>query len=244
MLRLVTTLLLCFPMLFPAKAQFSDSVHYHAALSVAGNINTTDKGQNMLFNNGVRLGIRQPCFELNNNTTWVYGLQQELLTNNDFNSTTDFNRFIWKHRLNGWGLANYNSSYSLKIINQYQAGAGLAYAFLDTKKMKFKVSDGLLLEHADILVSDTVRETYDTWRNSLRITGSFAFGSIGNISYSGFWQPSLQDGSDYIIRTAVSASVKLKKWLSFTAAFNYNRFNRTGKENALFTYGVTLENYF
>lgn len=227
----------------PVKAQFSDTLHYHTALALSGNINTTDQGQNMIFNNALKLGVKKERFELNSNTSWIYGQQRQLLTNNDFNSTLDFNRYICSPRFNYWGLANYNSSYSLKINNQYQAGAGVAYAFFDTKNFKLKISDGILLESSDIYRADTLREQYSTWRNSLRVTAKASW-SICTINYSGFWQPSLLDGNDYIIRSVISGSLKLKKWLNFTTAFHYNRFNRTGKENALFTYGITLENYF
>jgi hypothetical protein len=240
---LVKSILLVLIAAVPARAQFSDSVHYMAGLALSGNINTTDKGQNMVFNNGLRLGVKKEHLELNSNTSWIYGQQQQQLTNNDLNSTLDFNRFVFWPRFNYWGLANYNSSYSLKINNQYQAGAGVAYGIFEENAFKLKVSDGIILESSDIFLADTVREVYSTWRNSLRITAKATW-SICTINYSGFWQPSLNDGSDYIIRSNISGSVKLKKWLSFTTSFTYNRFNRTGKENALFTYGITLENYF
>jgi len=237
-------LLLLLLLRYGAYAQFSDSVHYHAVANLAGNINTTDQGQNMVFNNSVRLEVRKKKFELNNNSSWIYGLQQKQLTNNDVNSTLDFNRYFQLPHFNYWGLGNYTSSYSLKIRNQYQAGAGLAYNLIDKKKLTLKISDGLLLESSDVLLSDTIRNQYSTWRNSLRITAKGTIAKICTINASGFWQPSLNNGFDYIIKTNIAASIKIKKWFSFTTAFVYNRFNLTGKENTLFTYGITLEGFF
>lgn len=227
-----------------SRAQFNDSVHYYAGVNLSGNINTTDKAQNMVFNNGIRLGIHRKRFELNNSNTWIYGQQQGQLTNNDFNSAVDFNRFFAFPHFNYWGLANYNTSYSLKINDQYQLGIGLAYSFIDRKNFKLKVSDGIVLESSDITISDTSREQYSTFRNSLRVTTKGTIAELLSFSGSVFWQPSLNNGTDYIVRSTLSASLKLKKWLSLTTAFTYNRFNRTQKENALFVYGITIENFF
>ena len=59
-----------------------------------------------------------------------------------------------------------------------------------------------------------------------------------------FYQPSLQDISDYLITSTNNISVKLKKWLSITGSFIYNKVSRTKRENVLMTYGIVIEKYF
>jgi len=237
-------ILACVAVSIDLRAQYNDSVHYRVAAILGGNINNTNSTETMLFNNGIQLGIRKKTFELNNTNNWTYGTQNNMLTNNDVISTFDFNRYFRIPHFNYWGLGNYTSSFSLKINNQYQLGAGLAYSIIDKKDFRVKVSDGLVWESSDITLPDSTNELYSTWRNSLRLTIRGTIGSIFTFSGSGFWQPSLSNSADYILRSDITASVKLQKWLSITLAYNFNRFSRTQKENALFTYGITIENYF
>jgi hypothetical protein len=61
---------------------------------------------------------------------------------------------------------------------------------------------------------------------------------------SDFLQHSLDDGSDYIIKSNTNLSVKLLKWLSVTASVTYNKLNATRRENLLVNYGLTFERYF
>jgi hypothetical protein len=59
-----------------------------------------------------------------------------------------------------------------------------------------------------------------------------------------FWQPSFYDGKDYILKTNISVSVKLRKWLNLSSAAVYNKVNRTQRENLLITFGLVAERYF
>jgi hypothetical protein len=59
-----------------------------------------------------------------------------------------------------------------------------------------------------------------------------------------FYQPSLQDFSDYLIESTSNITVKLKKWLGITGTFIYNKVSRTKRENVLMTYGIVIEKYF
>lgn len=239
-------LLSAFLLLFyKSNAQYSDSVHYYLGYTASGNVNQTSDGRSYLLNNAFKVGIRQKKVSLNFNNTWVYGAQNQQLTNNDFLSALDVNFFTAVPHFYYWGLGNYTTSYSLKVNHQVQGGAGVAYSLMDTKNAFLNLSDGILYEKSDLYLRDTVRDVYNTFRNSFRLSFRFAMvKDIVVVNGTGFLQNSLSDGDDYIIRCNAGLAVKLKKWLALTAGFTYNRFNRTRRENMLFTYGVTVERYF
>ncbi|RZK24960.1 MAG: hypothetical protein EOO43_06765, partial [Flavobacterium sp.] len=96
-----------------SSAQFTDSTSYLVQFTSNGSINKTNESKAYLLNNVVRLGIRQKAISLNFNNNWIYGKQNQQLTNNDFSSTLDFNLYKTLPHFFYWGLANYNTSYSL-----------------------------------------------------------------------------------------------------------------------------------
>ena len=59
-----------------------------------------------------------------------------------------------------------------------------------------------------------------------------------------FVQNSLSSSSDYIFKSTSGLDVKVLRWLLLNCTYSYNKFNRTGKENTLFTYGLRVEHYF
>lgn len=237
-------LLLCLCCARGTKAQYSDSIHYHVNYTSTGSINKTNDGDAYLLNNGLKLGVRRKSLSLNWNNNWVYGQQNQQLTNNDLLSSLDFNLYRTLPRFYYWGLASYTTSYSLKINNQLQAGLGAAYNLIDQPHAVLNISDGFLYEKGDLFLKDTLRDTYHTWRNSFRLQFRWTIRELVSLNGYGFWQPSLTDGNDYIIRSNVNLSMKLRKWLSLTTGFTYNRFNRTQRENMLITYGLTIDHYF
>lgn len=243
MYRLRLLLLILFPVL--AKAQFSDSVDYYISANLAGNVNNTNAGTNYLFNNGAKFSIQKDFLSFNTNNNWLYGENASKLINNDFSSSTDFNVFQKKNaRFNYWGLANYNSSFSLKIKSQFQGGAGVAYKIIDHEALMLRISDGLLYESSDILLVNSNSQVYNTIRNSLRVQFRCKLKKIISFESAAFWQPSLKYKNDFIVNVNASLNVKFLKWLSFTSKFNYIQVSRTNRENMLFTYGIVLERYF
>lgn len=227
-----------------AYGQFSDSVHYYAAATSTGTINKTGNSSSYILNNGIKLGIKRKDIALNSTNSWAFGEQKKLLTNNDFNSTLFVNIYKAPPHFYYWGLANYLAAYSLKINNQYQAGAGIAYNIIDKKKTYINVSEGVLYENSDVLLKDTVREIYNTFRNSLRLSFGVEVKGLITISSVSYYQNSLSSSTDYILKSNINLGVKLNKWLNLTTSYTYNRFNRTQKETTLFIYGLTLERYF
>ena len=239
---MLSIIILLFPLLL--IAQYSDSVHYYAGAIATGTLNKTNSSRSYVLNNVAKFGIREKAISLNSYNSWAYGEQQKTLTNNDFNSTLDFNLFKAPPHFYYWGLATYLSSYSLKVNSQYQGGLGLAYNIINRKKARLNISDGILYEKSDIFLKDTIRDVYNTFRNSFRLSFQFDIKNIITVSAMSFYQNSLSNSNDYIIKSNLNLGVKMNKWLTLTTSFTYNRFNRTGKENTLFIYGLTLEKYF
>ncbi|GAA4460395.1 hypothetical protein GCM10023093_02950 [Nemorincola caseinilytica] len=224
-------------------AQYSDSVHHYAGLVSTGTYNKTTTNSSFVLSNMLKLGIRQKAYACNGNVSWLYGQQQGNLTNNDVVATADINLYKTFPNFYYWGLANYTSSFSLKIIDQYQAGAGIAYNILDTKNAYLNVSDGIIYENSNIILADST-DKYSTYRNSFRLSFRFVIKDMVTISSMSFYQNSFNSSTDYIIRSNATLGVKVRKWLSLNTTYTYNRFNRTGRENTLLNYGLTVEKYF
>lgn len=71
-----------------------------------------------------------------------------------------------------------------------------------------------------------------------------AVNDVIRLSSTTFLQNSLSYRNDYIFKTSNGLDIKLLKWLLLNCTYTYNKFNRTGKENTLFTYGLKVEHYF
>ena len=243
MLRYVYSILLVF-CCFISKAQFSDSITHYAKFGANGNINRTNSGTAYLFSNEARFSIRNKQTTLNTVAGWVYGEQKDKLTNNDFTTTGDFNLYTQSRNFYYWGLTNYTKSYSLKIRNQLQTGLGIAYNLVNTTNAWLNLSDGLLYETSSLSKRATGENHYQTVRNSFRLAYHFSIGNVVTINGSNFFQNSVNNISDYIIRSNNSVLFKLNKWMSLSTSLTYNQFTRTKAENLLLTYGLTAEKYF
>jgi hypothetical protein len=219
------------------KAQFNDTTHYHVVLSAAGSINKTDDATAYLLNNALNFGIKRKDVVLNATNSWVYGKQNGVLTNNDFSSALFFNLYKSIPHFYYWGLANYNTSYSLKINNQLLAGVGAAYSLVDKPNTYINLSDGVLFDQSDLLVN----EVYHT---SFRLQYHFAVKDILTIDGSNFLQNAFTNKHDYIIRSTTTLGLKLRKWISLTTSLTYNKMNITSSDNLIFTYGLTLDKFF
>lgn len=212
---------------------------------MTGTLNRSPTAKTALFSNGVKYSLNKAKTQLNFSNNWVYGENTGVLTNNDFVSALDFNVYKNKDaRLNYWGLAGYTTSYSLKIRNQVQTGLGAALKLVNKDYLYLRISDGFLYENSMILVQDTIKQSYSTVRNSLRVQVRAAYNKLLSFEGTSFWQPSLEHGNDYIFTNQLSLNIKLVKWLSLTTRFNYNKVSRTQKENTLFMYGILIEQYF
>lgn len=243
-MRILAILLLIICSARESQAQFNDTVDYHVNATASGTINKTNAGTTYIFRNGLQLGVSKKKVEMNVIGSWLYGEDRNRLTNNDFVSTLNMNLYSTLPHFYYWALGNYTTNFSLKINNQYQAGAGVAYNIVDKGDYFLNISEGILYENSDIMLKDTLRDVYNTYRNSLRLSLRLKFANIVTLKAIGFYQNSLLLSSDYIIKTDVSLGLIVKKWITVSTAISYNRFNRTGKENTIFTYGLVLDKYF
>ncbi len=243
MLFIVVFLLALMPFT-PGYAQFGDTANYYAGIMASGSINKTNSSSSYLTNQSLKLNMKKKLVSLNLSSSWVYGETQGKLTNNDVSTMFDVDLYKSIPHAYYWGLATYTSSVSLKINNQYQAGAGWAYNVVDKPNARLNLSDGILYEKSDIFLDDTVRDIYNTFRNSFRVM--LRLKALDMITFNSicFIQNSLSYSPDYIFKTTNELEIKIINWLSLTCAYTYNKFNRTGKENTLFTYGLTVGRYF
>lgn len=228
-----------------ARAQFSDSVRYHCVYTGTGVLNNTNTAFNYLVTNSLRLGMRQKRVDANAALGWIYGQQGTRLSNNDFSSIVDLNFRSRLPRFYYWGLGSFEKSYSLKVANRTQGGAGFAYNVLDRPdSLQLNISDGLLYEYSELVPTDSTRDRYSTIRNSLRVRLRIRVQRYITLDGVAFVQQSLGDANDYIVKSNATLSVKLKRWLALSAALNYNRVQRTRSENLLLSFGVTVDSWF
>lgn len=227
----------------PIRAQYSDSTSYFTGISSTGTYNQTNVSRTFLLNNTLRFGVRKKKIAFNAFHKHLFGKQGDKLVNNDFTAVYDFNIYSRWPKFYYWGLMTYNNVYSLRINHQLQAGAGIAYDLLQKGPSQLNISDGILYDFSDIQLKDTVRDVYETYRNSFRIQYKL---TLKNLSFraAGFIQNSFEYKKDYIIKTDASLSYRVRKWLSLTMQANYNKMNRTQKETLFITYGLLYEKYF
>jgi len=242
---LMITICLCTNQL-TAFSQFSDTVHYYFNFSGTGSVNRTNTtGTNYLLNNALQFQVNKKKFSINSSASHVYGSNPISKTNDDFVGMLNLDILKGVQKFYYWGLAGYEKSFSLKVNNRFQTGGGVGYVFIDSAKANLELSDGILFETTDLSIPDERGKTsYQTARNSLRLKYRFVITKIFRFDGVNFYQPSLSDGKDYILKLNTNFSIRLYKGINLTASFNYNRQNITATENLLLTYGLTYEKYF
>lgn len=226
------------------NAQFNDSTNHFISYSSTGVINKTNDGDSYVLNNNIRFNVRRKDLSVNMASAWIYGEQNDRRTNNDFNSSLDFNLFKTFKHFYYWGLSTYEKSFSLKINDRFQVGLGGAYNIVERTSLFINVSEGVLFEKSDIFLNDTTREKNEILRNSFRFRYRWVIKEMITLDGTHFIQNSLADGNDYIIKSINGLNIRLYKWLNFTTALTYNKVNKTQRENLLLTFGLTAEKYF
>jgi Protein of unknown function, DUF481. len=230
-----------------AVAQFNDTTNYFVRYNGTGTINRTNDQRSHVLNNALRFSLYKKNISLNSNTAWIYGKQQDRLTNNDITSTLDFDIYKSKRSIYYWGLLNFEKSYSLAIDHRFQGGLGIGYYFIDRDNFVLQVSDGILFESSRVEPRDEappVTSDDQILRNSFRLKFRYVFRDNVKIDHIDYLQHSLEDRSDYILRSSTIIAVKLYKWISLSLTVDYNKISVTERENLLLNYGITLEKYF
>ncbi|MBS1565309.1 MAG: DUF481 domain-containing protein [Bacteroidetes bacterium] len=234
------------------STHYTDTVHYHLNYAATGIINNANGVHSYVLTNAMKFNISRKSATINLSGSWIYGEQQKQLMNNDFSSGLDFDLYKSLRHFYYWGLATYNTSYSLKVNGQIQTGVGVGYNVVDKKNMVLILSDGLLYENGDLYeivyhadgTNSYQRSVYNTVRNSFRLLFHYNIRDLIVLDGTDFFQHSLSSFNDYIIRATQSVSLKLSKLLSFTTTLTYNKFTRTGAENLLLNFGLTLDKNF
>ncbi len=224
-------------------SQFNDSTHHRFRYLGTGSLNKTDAAKAYLLSNSVMYDESKPSHVFSANANWIYGQQNKLLTNNDFFSGFTFDFRKAPHKIFYWATANYQTSYSLQINYKVQAGAGVGYIILDDATKSLNISDGFLYE-ANNLKGEPDNDVYSTLRNSFRLKYKFVINKDLTFNGVNFFQPSMLSINDYILNLNNNLSYRVKQWLNLTAGLNYNRLNRTNKENLLLTFGVIIDRYY
>ena len=234
----------CLPLF--AYCQFNDSTNYFANLSSTGIINKTNDRDAYVLTNSFRFSIYKKSVSLNSGTTFIFGKQNDALSNQDFTSALDFNVYNKSERFYYWGLASFEKNFSLKLDRRLQSGAGVGYNFINNKNAVVILSDGILYESSELksIGPELPDNEYETIRNSLRLKFRLIIRDKFTIDGSDFLQHSLSDTHDYIVKSSTNLSYKILQWLNFTTSVNYNKLSRTGRENLLINFGFTLERYF
>ncbi len=245
---LPSALLLFFVILFivPAQAQFNDTTNYYVNLASTGIVNKTNDQSSFVWNNAFKFSFYKKHASFNITQAWIYGKQQETVTNQDFATAFDFSLYKTFENFYYWGLGTYEKSLSLKINNRLQTGVGIGYNLVDKPNSLVIVSNGILYEKSDLYdnIETQTNDEYNTLRNSFRLKFRFLINEIFTIEGTDFLQHSLSDRKDYIIKSHTSISIKLLRWLHLTSSLTYNKQNRTVRENLLVNFGFTVERYF
>jgi hypothetical protein len=224
-------------------AQFNDTTNFYVNYTSTGILNKTSEGSSFVFNNAVKFNVYKRHISLNTFNQWIYGEQRNDVSNNDFHSVIDLNLFKGDRNIYTWALANYETSYSLQINYRLQTGIGIGYYLVDKDNFVVQISDGILYERSDLYDAEKPNDD-EVYRNSLRLKLRWHIREIFTIETSDFYQPSINNWQDYIMKSHTTLSMKLKKWLHFTVALNYNKLSVTNRENLLFNFGFTAEDYF
>lgn len=220
--------------------QSTDTTVYYINQSSTGNFNQTNDGISYTLNNSLKFNIARKNMVLSTSNNYLYGEQLNLLSNNDFNSLVDFSLNKKLSKLYYWGMATYTKSYSLKVDNRLQGGAGISYTLVDRKVLFLNLSDGFLYEFSDLYNL----EAYQTTRNSIRLKFMVSLKSYVTLESSNFFQPSITYFEDNITLSNTTLTIKLYEWLSLKGSVIYNKISLTGKENLISNIGFGIEKYF
>ncbi len=232
-------------LIFAKKADTIPKFH-KLQINANGSLNITPLDRVYLLNNQIGYSFTKDRVELNSNAKWIYGFNNSGLVNNDFTGTLDGNFFHdTEKRFNSWILGSFVSSYSLRIISEYQGGAGVAYLFFDDKKNKtfnLKISNGLIIEESHFYNPENIQSNYNILRNSLKVNFKLLMlNKRITMESATMWQPALNKANDYNFRTSATLNIPIWEFLSLQTRYEYNFITRTQRENTLLNYGITAK---
>jgi len=224
--------------------QFNDSIDYYVYYNSSGAFTKTNDQRSSVFNNTFKFSVNKKSVSFHTSNSWLYGKQSNVKINNDFSSALEANFLKNQRKIYYWALGTFDKSFSLKINKRFQIGAGPGWTAIDKKSLVLVLSDGIIYERVDLTDAERGQVTYSTWRNSFRIKYRWDITEVIILDGMAFFQPSLSQWEDQIIKSTTTLAFKIKKWLSLTSGVTYNKITLTNRENLLVTYGIILESYF
>lgn len=131
----------------------------------------------------------------------------------------------------------------LKLNLRFLTGAGPRFKLIDKKKIKTYVASIPMYEYE---INTIDAEPFQTIRLSNYFTMSINLNEILYINSTSYFQPNLQNKSDYRLSEDISANFTIKKNIVFRSSFNmlYDTFQPTGVPALSYRFENGLEIHF
>src|SRR6187549_1724526 len=85
-------------------AQFNDTTNYYINYTSTGIVNKTNDNRSYVLNNNFKFSIYKKHLSFNTTHSFIYGKQQEQVTNRDLTSSFDVNLYQTLPHFYYWGL--------------------------------------------------------------------------------------------------------------------------------------------
>ncbi|RSK43553.1 DUF481 domain-containing protein [Hymenobacter perfusus] len=236
-LQLLLLLLLLGGAALPARAQKSDTtiIRYSGQLSgqyTSGGVNRTlfATAHSVTLLRGLHFGAPVTG-------SFTFGKQDGRLREREWllNATP----YYWKGHFRFYGIGGYERSNLRGIDNRYQVGAGPGWAFYQDSLGREVAVSNLLLREATYFQDGSSRTVA---RSSARLKVAYSY-RVFTFNSITFYQPNLQDFSDYRVTHTSSLALRFTPRFAITSTYAYTFENRIpeGKprDNTNVTIGVT-----
>jgi len=124
------------------------------------------------------------------------------------------------HKRLSWEVFLQNQYNAISKID-YRRLAGTGPRYKLSMSEKYKAYMGSLLMYENEKTTETPSITHQDWRNSTYLSFSFYFNENISLVSTSYYQPKLQEFSDYRISHQSALAFKILKNLSFKTAFNF-----------------------
>lgn len=233
-------LLLLLPLLtaLPALAQRPDTtiIRYSGQLSgqyTSGGVNRTlfATAHSVTLLRGLHFGAPVAG-------SFTFGKQERRLREREWLLNTT--PYYWKGHFRFYGIGGYERSNLRGIDSRYQLGAGPGWAFYQDSLGREVAVSNLLLREATYFQDGSSRTVS---RNSTRLKVAYSY-RVFTLSATTFYQPNLQDFSDYRVSQLSTLALRFTPRFAITGTYAYTYENRIPegrpRDNTNVTIGVTF----
>ena len=116
----IVGLLLCCSVALQGYGQFTDSARHFIGYTGTGIVNSTETNRSHLFRNSLQAGMNRGNLSANGVFSWIYGRQNKVRTNNDYENAVDVDYRIDSSRVKVWVLGTFIHGNSKPVIVAYQ----------------------------------------------------------------------------------------------------------------------------